>query len=77
MTTGAQHFGSDHTEAVIGAFYDSLRIDFFAEAGPATSGVKFSFGFEQGVAATHAVVLPGFPMLFIFSGVGTLGSVLS
>ena len=73
----ALDLGPPHEEAVVGLCLDFVLVDRCSETWPAGSRIKLSFGTEEVVAATDALVDVGFIVVPVRARVGSLGSLLS
>lgn len=72
----AQQFDPGHAEAVIRTLYDIGFFQFRVKTGPATTGVEFAAGIEQGMPAAYAVIMPLFPAPLVFTAERRLRSSL-
>ena len=54
----AAHFDSHHAVADITMLGDGIRAYRCGKAGPARSGIELAIAFEQGIAATNAIISP-------------------
>src|SRR5215475_984731 len=64
----AQHFGADHTVAVVGLFVDMALRRRLAEAWPAAAGIEFGVRLEQPLPATGADIGPLPMLMFVLAG---------
>ena len=77
IALGTAGFDTRHPVALVADFTDCLPIDGCPKAGPATAGIVFLIGVEQGAATAKARVTASRLILVIFASEGGFGAAFS
>jgi hypothetical protein len=73
----AHDFNPNHAMADVAIFNNILITDWLVETGPATAGVVFGTGIEQGLAATATMIGSGDLAVVVLAGKSGLRALLS